>query len=265
MTDAVWPGIMSSVGDGSLASVRIDRKTSRSTLPSTIATMRYSLLLALAFVLTLSPAAFGQGSEADFARSRELAAKTNISLPGEISLAEWIDGKTLMFRRSADAAGQPASFMRLDASTGKVEPLFDQSVLDAFLNQALAAKTGRAPQIERVEVESGHIDLLVTGDRIIAASSSDFGKSWREMPLPEARVFHLDDAERPRHRKGRKGRQGGEGGQSGLILVNTTKEPVKLFWMNGTVRTQYGEVGPGQTRRQHTFVGHRWEVTDVGG
>ncbi|MCX5690705.1 MAG: DPP IV N-terminal domain-containing protein, partial [Planctomycetota bacterium] len=230
--------------------------------------MRHPLTLALALVSLLSPAAFAQGSAADFARSRDLARLTSGKIKGEITQTQWIDANTLAFLMPGDAAAQPAMFMRLDATTGKVDPLFDKNTLDTFLRQALALKPEQSPRIERVEARSGRIDLLVMGPRALAASSIDAGRSWQEVSMAEAGIFQVHDLRFAPHafRPGRRGRLSLDTGDStALIFGNTTNAPAKLFWINGDARTQYGEIGPGETRRQHTFAGHRWEVTDAKG
>lgn len=47
-----------------------------------------------------------------------------------------------------------------------------------------------------------------------------------------------------------------------LVFTNHTDQIVRLFWIdaNGGERA-YGTVAPGQTRAQHTFVGHAWRIT----
>ncbi len=49
-----------------------------------------------------------------------------------------------------------------------------------------------------------------------------------------------------------------------IVFKNHLAEPVKLFWIDtGGGRNFYGELGAGETRLQHTFVGHVWLVTSV--
>lgn len=51
-----------------------------------------------------------------------------------------------------------------------------------------------------------------------------------------------------------------------IELVNATDQTVMLFWndSNGS-RKPYGQLKPGQSRRQHTYVGHVWVATDQSG
>ena len=45
-------------------------------------------------------------------------------------------------------------------------------------------------------------------------------------------------------------------------FVNETDQPVQLFWVDGSGRRQaYNKVAPGESVRQHTYVGHVWVAT----
>ena len=49
------------------------------------------------------------------------------------------------------------------------------------------------------------------------------------------------------------------GGDTEIIVTNSLDKPIELIWINSSGQRQpYGRVLPGQTRRQHTFVGHVW-------
>jgi len=55
----------------------------------------------------------------------------------------------------------------------------------------------------------------------------------------------------------------GTGDSTEVLIENRTAAAVKLFWNNPTgERVAYGEVGPGETRRQHTYAGHVWLLLD---
>ncbi len=51
-----------------------------------------------------------------------------------------------------------------------------------------------------------------------------------------------------------------------IELVNATNQVIQLFWndSNGS-RQPYGQLDPGQSRRQHTYVGHVWVAVDQDG
>lgn len=47
-----------------------------------------------------------------------------------------------------------------------------------------------------------------------------------------------------------------------IVFTNHTDQPAQLFWIDaGGSQRAYGSIAPGQTRRQHTYVGHAWRVT----
>lgn len=59
----------------------------------------------------------------------------------------------------------------------------------------------------------------------------------------------------------RRSRRTGE--DSALIFVNQTAQDVELFWLDEQgERRSYGRIRPGSERRQHTFAGHVWLLTD---
>ncbi len=51
-----------------------------------------------------------------------------------------------------------------------------------------------------------------------------------------------------------------------LHFVNETEKDVQLFWVDSAAKHQaYGVIAPGETRKQHTFVGHVWVLKDRNG
>ena len=56
------------------------------------------------------------------------------------------------------------------------------------------------------------------------------------------------------------------GESTAIRFVNQLPDPVELFWVNSEGQRQsYGRVRAGETREQHTYVGHMWLVTDAVG
>ena len=56
----------------------------------------------------------------------------------------------------------------------------------------------------------------------------------------------------------------GRGGDTEIVVTNSLDRPIDLIWINTSGHRQsYGIVPPGQTRRQHTFVGHIWLLAYV--
>jgi hypothetical protein len=54
--------------------------------------------------------------------------------------------------------------------------------------------------------------------------------------------------------------------ESAILFVNRRRSPVSIHWIDFDGRKQkYGELAGGAERRQHTFAGHSWVVTDESG
>jgi len=53
------------------------------------------------------------------------------------------------------------------------------------------------------------------------------------------------------------------GQETAVVFENKTNRRVKIYWVGwrGGLRL-YGELDPGETRRQHTSAGHAWQITD---
>jgi dipeptidyl-peptidase 4 len=57
-----------------------------------------------------------------------------------------------------------------------------------------------------------------------------------------------------------------DGAETELTFVNRLDSEANLFWIDPDgKRVAYGSLKPGETRRQHTFVGHVWLVAKAGG
>ncbi len=57
----------------------------------------------------------------------------------------------------------------------------------------------------------------------------------------------------------------GEGGSNTqVVFENQSKQPVKLHWVDfGGKLKLYGTIKPGESRRQNSYSGHTWLVTDI--
>ncbi len=169
--------------------------------------------------------------------------------------AHWLaDHKAFWYRN--DLAGDAREFILVDAEAGTRQPAFDH----VKLAQALEADPARLP-IEGLDFHPSEKALLFRAK----------GKGWRcdletyelgELPATEAISGDVLTGYHPRDvpRGG-----GNDGGESAILFENGTGGKVELFWRNGRERKSYGDLGAGESRRQHTFAGHVWEAVDEKG
>ncbi len=79
-------------------------------------------------------------------------------------------------------------------------------------------------------------------------------------------VAVADDATPPRLEPKRARRSRDLGGEVHLDFLNRFDDPIELVWVDRQgERRGYGQVRPGESRRQHTFAGHAWLLVDSEG
>lgn len=166
------------------------------------------------------------------------------------------DGAHFWYRN--DLSGGRREYVLVDAARGERKIAFDHQ----RLAKAIGMATGRDVDAERLLLHDLEFDLAAKEVIFFAE-----GKSWR-CPLESYEIREEPDrvpkkdgdrgqAPRPRVRNGE---------EMDLSLVNRTAAPVQLFWIPEEGSEQsYGKIAAGQTREQHTYSGHRWEVRDEQG
>jgi dipeptidyl aminopeptidase/acylaminoacyl peptidase len=144
----------------------------------------------------------------------------------------------------------------VDAVHGTRVPAFDHPRLATALSQALGGdvKPDRLP-LEQLEFRLSDQALLFRAG----------GKGWRYDLRGDALREEAREDKTVRSRRTdslpRATRRTGE--ETELTFVNRTEADVELFWLDSEgQRRSYGRIRAGQERRQHTFAGHVWLVTD---
>jgi dipeptidyl aminopeptidase/acylaminoacyl peptidase len=225
-------------------------------MPATAATLSSPRpFLAAVLLFTFVSSGFPQGSKADYDRALSLAQRTENTVFKSRIRPEWIKDNTAFWYR-IDTAPGTHEFVRVDALSGKREPLFDLPRLQAALTSALGSDAPKSPP----EPEAVQVDPEGSIIRFRAA-----GKRWRLTwpdhalslePTPEAPLPSRTGDKTPR--RSRK-----TGDETTLTFVNRTHDDAELFWLDTDgSRRPYGRIRPGQERSQHTFEGHVWLVTD---
>ncbi|WKE67518.1 DPP IV N-terminal domain-containing protein [Gallaecimonas kandeliae] len=117
-------------------------------------------------------------TKADYQNAeRFLSYKTDPLVDHDVRKAHWFDDSQFWF---VDTDHEAQRYMRMDAASGKAEPLFDQAKLAAALNAAMAAEAGKDKQHKKDDKakpleagklpisdiklpKNGHIQLTVKG------------------------------------------------------------------------------------------------------
>lgn len=221
-------------------------------------------LLTLAMVLCAFACggAEAQGTKEDYERAAALRRMTQGKVLGESIAVNWLEGGTRCWYR-VDRAGGVVEFVLIDAAAGTRAPLFDSARLAAAMQKELGndVDAARLP-IERLIAKGDRLLLMLRDDARIW-QWNDAAKSLAIASDDDARAFQQAQAQR---RGGRRGAAQADGRETAIVFQNRTKGKVTLYWMaSAAERRAYGELEPGAERRQHTFAGHRWVVTDEAG
>lgn len=98
-----------------------------------------------------------------------------------------------------------------------------------------------------------------TGEILPAAESAAYLNEFGPLPAADAVVA---ESNLPALR--RIETSGGAGPSTEIQIENRTTAAVKLLWQSGDgERVPYGELPPGESRRQHTYAGHVWVLADA--
>lgn len=189
----------------------------------------------------------GQGTRGDFERASSLHTRVRGQVSNLITSVEWINHDSLWY--TLDLGEGRATFVTVDAVAKATLSLFDQATLATRLSVGRTVEPNRLP-IDRLHVTATTIDAIVRDEATIHRLDRASGV-WSTVDLASltSHPFLLDGAAAR-----------GTGASSAIIIVNTSDKAVSLFWLHDGVRTPYGRVEAGATRRQHTFGGHRWAI-----
>ncbi|MEY3174409.1 MAG: Prolyl tripeptidyl peptidase precursor [Planctomycetota bacterium] len=160
------------------------------------------------------------------------------------------DGSQTQFWYRNELPGEAREFILVNAAKGFRGPAFDHGRLAAAFSELLGrpVDSGRIPVLELEFPDSDSSIWMLKGPE------GEF--AWNPVDnvlqrlRPAEAVFELFLPPRP---------SGASVEDTSIVFTNRWTAPVTLVWIapDGG-RRDYAVVAPGQTHRQHTFVGHTW-------
>ncbi|MHC4520959.1 MAG: DPP IV N-terminal domain-containing protein, partial [Planctomycetota bacterium] len=201
---------------------------------------------------------YAQGTRGDYERAMGLREATANKVFKDRVRPHWLeDGPGFWYRNNL--ADGKRRYILVDAESGTRQPAFD--------HQRLAAALGLAGD-EAIDSDKLDIGKLTYVDSNMTLQFTGYGKRWRcdldSYALRELAEDEVAGESLAPQREGLRSRRTGE--ETSITFINRTEGKVSIFWVeSGGGRRAYGTVEPGQRRRQHTFAGHVWLVTDEEG
>lgn len=207
-----------------------------------------------------APAAFGQGTSADYDRADKMPALTRNTVFRASVTPHWSnDGDRFWYR--VDLANGEREFVTVDTTKGKQALSFDHDKLAAALSQ----RTEKSVSAKSLPIDD--LNLVPAGDRVFFTA---FGKRW-ELLLPS---HELREAKNPEIRDtsrstltpaGAIGRTRKTGPETTIEFVNRRDRAVEILWIDTEGnRKSYGTIAAGGDKTIQTYAGHAWLVLDPG-
>ena len=167
----------------------------------------------------------------------------------------WFAENTQFWYRN-DLAGGAREFILVETEQGRRAPAFDHARVAQKFSDLLDDP-----------VDANHLPVtsLAFGETPSTVDLIGPESAWR-LDLDGYTLRPLDDAEVTRKglpftRRIRPSRR--TGAETFITFVNQLETEIRLFWIdNEGQRLDYGRVKAGARRRQHTYAGHVWLVTD---
>lgn len=181
----------------------------------------------------------------------ELGERVRDKVLNESIAATWVGPTTLVYR--VQSAPDAWRWMMLDAATGTIAEAFDHGAAAG----ALTAFTGTDLGPDRLRLarftasDSGLLAMAILPNTAVAVRlTGDAAGPIDLAQLPEAALLPV-----------RADRSQDAGSETLVVFISQRSTPVTIAWLDadGTPH-DYGTLGPGEQRRQHTFAGHAWRV-----
>jgi dipeptidyl aminopeptidase/acylaminoacyl peptidase len=203
-----------------------------------------------------------QGTISDYRRMDELRRTLQGGLVRDQVQVHWLSGNRLWYR--VNAGNNRFEWALVDYDSNSKEPLFDENRIGRAIANAQAQANGKnqqpfsANRIRRISLSDDSKTMFFQLGKNywrLDRSSYKLDKIERSQ-LPRSDSESLSEVQPSRD----------DGGDVYLEIENQHKQSVRLFWIDrrGKKRS-YGVLKPGQTERQHTFVGHVWLVENMSG
>lgn len=207
----------------------------------------------LVAVLVAAPLA-AQGTRADYERAERLSRQARASVLNATLDVQWsADGSQAWFRK--DLGGGAGEYYLARTEPAGCALAFDHAKLATALGAA--AKKDLDPR----RLNFDRVEFTAAGDQVIVLLG-------REAWDCDLQTYTITPAKRPPAEGRPRGDRGNtrRGGETEVTFVNETAGNVELFWRDPAGdKKSYGTLKPGESRRQHTFVGHVWVAEDARG
>lgn len=172
------------------------------------------------------------------------------------SVAGWQeDGKGFWYRRTTGTDGHEYRFVDLTKRT-------DEAICDhAQLATKLSATLGVDCDRKNIVLERVFVNRRESWIRF-----RTLGRRWHfNPPTNSLRVVPDDIDPEPIPAKIASGNVASDE-DAYVVFRNETQYDAICYWLSdGDERKAYGTIAPGESRKQHTFAGHQWEVATPGG
>jgi len=209
----------------------------------------------LCALLFITQSVIAQDVVSDYERAFNMRKTTTNKVFKDRFTEHWLEDNTRFWYRN-DLPGEKREFILVDAKAGTRLPAFDHERLAKALGKANGQQV-RADQlpIEKPEFSDSGSQLTFTAK----------GKKWKcdlqsyslDLLSEETRISgSLEPSYRIRP-------SGGSDEDTLITFMNRTTGDVEVYWIDTERQRQhYFTIEAGESRRQHTYVGHLWLVMD---
>ncbi len=215
--------------------------------------MKHCTLIVAAACLALPVIACAQGTRADYERANTLGRIVAGKVYRSSVTPNWI-GRSDRFWYRNDLSGGRREFILVDPAVPSKKPAFDHARLAAALTKVLGKPVAADMlPVDHIAFTEDKPELQVqVREKTYACDLNSYELHEASGVLGRATPLALFAAPRA-------SRTGGEETQLGFL--NKTDQEVALYWLDTDgQRKEYGTLKPGETRQQHTYVGHVWLV-----
>lgn len=167
----------------------------------------------------------------------------------------WFDGGKKFWYRN-DLAQGAREFILVDAQNAKREVAFDHEAVAKAMGDGTR---GTHLPIEKLEFDADAKQWILIGRDKSYRWDAD-AKSLAEIEKTSVATNRSQPEMRERRTRA------ASGADSSITFENRSKGDIEIFWISGDgTKQSYGKIEAGQSRDQHTFGGHRWQIVNAKG
>ncbi len=215
------------------------------------------MLIRFALFSLFAISSFAQGTRSDYERANSVRTRADGSFARSRVEPQW-NGDSFWYRVAT--ARDRHEFVFVDCAKGTRAHAFDHAKLAAALFESTRKELDPAQlALEKLVVNPEENWVRFRFDRKRWHFARDTG-ILRELPEDvAAEPVPID--RKPRPSKALDGAT-----DTHIVFTNKTSGDAQLYWLDeGAARHPYAKLKPGETFKQHTFVGHVWLAETPGG